>query len=116
VSGKNFTRLCSGRFARISGLQGVVVGPPRPDAQREAYEEALRLGGAPDFQITERDAAGHWSGPPGALVCCGLLHRALAENERALGFDVASMPNRLEPCNGARDTPPGGSPAPRGGV
>jgi CHASE1-domain containing sensor protein len=76
------------------------VGP-----QREAYEEATRQEWAPDFQITERDAAGQLvraARRPEYVVVSYI--EPLAENERALGFDVASGPNHLEALQRARDT------------
>jgi CHASE1-domain containing sensor protein len=96
--------LCNGR-SRHSGLQALSWNPRIPDAQRKAYEEALRREGYRDFQITERDAAGQLVRATRRPEYIAVSYiEPLVGNERALGLDVASVPDRLEALERARDT------------
>src|SRR5262249_12654468 len=45
-------------FARYPGLQALSLAQRVPDAQREAYEQAVRREGFADFQIMEQTAPG----------------------------------------------------------
>ena len=92
-------------FARHPGLQAVSWDSHVPEALRDTYEEAPRREGSPDFRITAPAADGQ---PVRALrrpeyVVVSSIEPS-AGNERALGFDVASTPDRLDALRRARDT------------
>jgi CHASE1-domain containing sensor protein len=92
-------------FTRHSGLQALSWNSRIRDAQREAYEEALRREGYSDFQITERDTAGQLVRATRRPEYIAVSYiEPLVGNERALALDVASMPDRLEALERARDT------------
>ena len=99
-------------FTRHPGLQALSWDVRVPDEQRESYEEAVRREGYPSFQITELNAQGQLvrvARRPEYIVVSYIQPEA--ENERALGFDVASAPDCLEALRRARDT---GEPAATG--
>ena len=76
-----------------------------PDSLREAYEQALRQEGYPDFQITEQTADGQLvraARRPEYVVVSYI--EPPAGNERAMGFDVASAQDRRDALQRARDT------------
>ena len=92
-------------FARYPGLQALSVALQVPDAQRDAYEQAVRREGFADFQIMEQTA-------PGVLVRAARRPEYIAVtyvepwagNEAAFGLDIASVPDRREAVQQARDT------------
>ena len=105
VGRREFRTLVQGLFPRYHGVQALEWVPRVPDTQRLALEEAAAREGFGAFQITERAERG------------GLVRAATradyfpvyyvepaAGNERALGFDLALDPVRLEAMNRARDT------------
>ena len=105
VTRQEFRTFVERSFARHPGLQALSWNARIPDTQREAYEEAMRREGYPDFQITERDAEGQLiraARRPAYVVVS--YTEPLAGNERALGFDTASVPDRLQALQRARDT------------
>ncbi len=74
-------------------------------SQREAYEEAAREDGFPDFQITERAEQGQMVRAPRRQEYFPVYFvQPYKGNEMALGFDMASNPTRLEALNRSRDT------------
>ena len=92
-------------FSRHPGLQALSWDRRVPDALRDGYEEAVWGEGYPDFQITEQDGHGQMvraARRPEYLVVSYI--EPYVGNERALGFDVASTPDRLEAWRQARDT------------
>ena len=91
-------------LARQVGLQALSWARRVPDAQRDAYEEAMRQEGFPSFQIVEHDAHGQLvraARRPEHVVVSYI--EPYAGNEQALGFDVASTPDRLVALQQARD-------------
>ena len=105
VSRQAFRTFVQRSFARYPGLQALSVALRVPDAQREAYEQAVRREGFADFQIMEQTA-------PGVLVRAARRPEYIAVtyvepwagNEAAFGLDIASVPDRLEAVQQARDT------------
>ncbi len=92
-------------LARHPGLQALSLDLRVPDDRREAYEQAFRRGGFADFQITEQTAQGELvraTRRPEYVVVTYLV--PYTGNEPALGFDVASTPDRLDALRRARDT------------
>jgi signal transduction histidine kinase/integral membrane sensor domain MASE1 len=99
-------------FARHPGLQALSWDRRVPDALRDAYEEAVRREGYPDFQIAVQNAHGQMvrAARRPEYVVVSYIEPSVG-NGRALGFDVASTPDRLEALQQARDT---GQPAATG--
>jgi PAS domain S-box-containing protein len=92
-------------FTRHPGLQALSWDRRLPDALREAYEETARREGSPDFQITEQNTHGQLvraARRPEYVVVSYI--EPSAGNVQALGFDVASAPDRLDALQRARDT------------
>jgi PAS domain S-box-containing protein len=91
--------------ARHLGLQALSWDVRVPDGQREAYESAIRREGYPAFQITEQDLDGTLvpaAQRPEYIVVTYI--EPPAGNGPALGFDVASAPDRIEALRRARET------------
>jgi PAS domain S-box-containing protein len=91
-------------LSRHPGLQALSWDRRVPDTLREAYEEAMRREGFPFFQITEHDADGQLVAAarrPEYVVVSYI--EPYAGNERALGFDVASAPERRIALQQARN-------------
>jgi hypothetical protein len=105
VTRQEFHTFVQGALARHPGLQALSFDRRVPDAQRAAYEEAVRRDGYPNFQITEQNAQGQMvrAAPRPEYVAVYYIE-PYAGNEQALGFDVASTPDRLEVLQRARDT------------
>lgn len=86
-------------------LQTLAWIPRVTDSHRATYEGKARHEGHPDFQITENNAQG-------GLVRAGrraeyypmYFLEPYEGNEHAMGFDLASVPSRLEALTRARDT------------
>jgi len=99
-------------LARHPGLQALSWDRRVPDVRREAYEEAVRREGYPDFQILEQNAHGQMvrAARRPEYVVVSYIEPAVG-NGRALGFDVASTPDPLDALQRARDT---GQPAATG--
>jgi signal transduction histidine kinase/CHASE1-domain containing sensor protein len=92
-------------LARHPDLQALSLDLRVPDARREAYEQAMRREGFPDFQISEQTAQGELvraARRPEYVVVTYI--EPYEGNERALGLDVVSLPGRLEALQRARDT------------
>jgi len=105
VTRQEFHVFVQGVLARHPGLQALSFDRRVPDAQRAAYEEAARRDGYPDFQITEQSVPEQIvraAQRPEYVVVYYL--EPYMGNEQALGFDVASGPERLEALQRARDT------------
>jgi PAS domain S-box-containing protein len=105
VSRQAFHTFVQRSLERHPGLQALSWDRRVPDGQREAYEEALQQEGYPDFQIIDHDASGQLvraARRPEYIVVTYI--EPSGENERSLGFDVASAPDRLEALQQARDT------------
>jgi transcriptional regulator with AAA-type ATPase domain/predicted ATPase len=105
VSHHTFRTFAQRSLARCPGLQALSWNRRVPDAQREAYEAAMRQEGFADFHITERNADGELvraAHRPEYVVVSYI--EPYAGNERAQGFDVASVPDRNNALQQARDT------------
>ena len=105
VSRQAFHTFVQRSFARYPGLRALSLALRVPDAQREAYEQTVRREGFTDFQIKEQTA-------PGALARAARRPEYIAVtylepragNEAVLGLDAASVPDRREAVQQARDT------------
>jgi PAS domain S-box-containing protein len=100
-----FHTLVQRAFARHPGLHALSWDRRVLDEQREVYEAAMRREGYLDFQVTEQDAHGQLvraARRPEYVVVSYI--EPSASNEQALGFDVASAPNRLDALQQARET------------
>ncbi|MEK6776396.1 MAG: CHASE domain-containing protein [bacterium] len=88
-----------------SAVQALVWAPRIPDSERNIYEEAAAREVVSGFHFTERNAQG-------VLVQAGRRDEyypvyyvePMQGSDDALGFDLASNPERLEAMNLARDT------------
>jgi PAS domain S-box-containing protein len=105
VDRQAFHRFVQRAFARHPGLQALSWDRWVPDASREAYEEAVRREGFPDFQIMEQNAQGQLvrAARRREYVVVSYIEPSTGD-ERAVGFDVASAPDRIEALQWARDT------------
>ncbi|MBI4683644.1 MAG: CHASE domain-containing protein [Nitrospirae bacterium] len=87
------------------GIQAVEWVLRVQGSERSRYEKAARMDGFKDFQFTEKDANG-------GIVKAGqrkgyfpvYFVEPLKGNESALGYDLASQPDRLKALEKARDT------------
>lgn len=104
VTRGEFRTFVHGSLARYAGIQALSWDRRVPDALREAYEEGVRQEGYADFQITEQDAHGRMvraaRRPEYVVVSYIEPH---VGNEKALGYDAASPPDRLDVLQHARD-------------
>ena len=105
VGRREFRMLVQGLFPRYHGVQALEWVPRVPDTQRLTHEEAAVREGFGAFQITE------WTERGGLVRAATRAEyfpvyyvEPAAGNERALGFDLASDPVRLEAMHRARDT------------
>ena len=91
-------------FTRYPGLQALSWDRRVTDAERPAYEAQVRQEGDADFHITEWDAQGHRvrAAPRAGYVVVSYIE-PLVGNEQAVGFDVASEPERRAALEQARD-------------
>jgi CHASE1-domain containing sensor protein len=112
LSRQGFRTFVQRELARHPGLQALSWDVRVPDERRQAYEQAVRREGFPNFQITEQTAQGELvraaQRPEYITVTYIEPHKG---NEPVLGFDVALAPDRREALQGARDT---GQPAATG--
>src|SRR5262249_47598672 len=105
VTRHEFHTFVQGMFARHPGLKALSFDRRVPDAQRVAYEESVRRDGYPDFQITEQSAQGQMVRAAERPENIGVYYlEPYVGNEPALGFDVASDPERLAALHRVRDT------------
>ncbi len=99
---RNFTNHILKQHASIQALEWM---PRVPDSRREAYERAARREGFPDFQLTERIAQGKMRREEKRKEYFPVYFvEPYKGNEIALGFDLASNPERLETLEAARKT------------
>jgi PAS domain S-box-containing protein len=105
VNREEFRTFVHGALARHAGIRALSWNRRVPDARREAYEEAARREGFPDFQITQQDADGQMvqaARRPEYVVVSYI--EPYAGNEKVLGYDVTSGPGGLEALQAACDT------------
>jgi PAS domain S-box-containing protein len=104
VTRDEFHTFVGGIFERNAGIQALSWDRRLPDAERESYEGAVRQEGYAGFQITEQDAQGQLvraASRPEYVVVSYI--EPYTGNEKALGYDVASNPDRLNMLQHARD-------------
>ncbi len=89
---------------RHPAIQAVSWNPYVQDADREVFEKRARAEGYSGFEITERDGEGNLvrAARRGDYVAVSYIE-PYKGNEKALGFDVASVPARREALERARD-------------
>ncbi len=87
------------------GVQALEWLPRVRAAERERFETAARRDGFPQYEIQERDASGELRGVSARAEYYPVYYvEPLVGNANALGFDVASNPNRRRALMQARDT------------
>ncbi|MEG4231938.1 CHASE domain-containing protein [Microcoleus sp. Pol11C3] len=95
VSRQGFKQFVQPALSRNSAIHSVNWIRRVPAAQKSAYEAAIRAEGFPAFQIYERDAD---KKPIKAKVRSEYFpiayREALEEDNKVIGFDVASSPDR----------------------
>jgi len=105
VTRQEFHTFTERLLSRHPGIQALEWIPRVPDSERAVSEAAARLDGYSQFQFTERKAQGQMIP---AAPCDEYYPVYYVEpykgNEIALGYDLASNPERLEALNKARDT------------
>jgi GAF domain-containing protein/CHASE1-domain containing sensor protein len=105
VSRQAFRTFVQRPFTRYPGLQALSLALRVPDAQREAYEQAVRREGFTDFQIMEQTAQGVLVRAARRPEYIAVTYvEPWAGNEAAFGLDIASVPDRLAAVQQARDT------------
>jgi PAS domain S-box-containing protein len=110
VSRANFYHFVAPYFSYLNPLYNLSIQalewiPRVPANQRDRYEEMARQDGFPGFQITENS-------PPGQMVRAGARQEYFPVyyvepfhgNERALGYDLASNPERRQALRLSRDS------------
>ncbi len=103
VQREHFHAFLRTAMAHHPAIQALEWAPRVPDAKRPAFENAMRLHGAPGFRITER-------GVDGGLVPAGVraeyfpvtFIEPFLPNGEALGFDLASDKERRATLEKAR--------------
>ncbi len=105
VDGKSFHTFVARDLAEHPGIQALSWNTRVRNAERTAFEEAARRGGADTFQITEQDAHSNLirAVPRDEYIPVRYVEPS-AGNEDVLGFDAASDPIRREALAWARDT------------
>ncbi|MBF0505776.1 MAG: CHASE domain-containing protein [Nitrospirae bacterium] len=99
---RNYTSHILKQHASIQALEWI---PRVPDSRREAYERTARREGFPDFQLTECVAQGKMKRAEKRKEYFPVYFvEPYKGNEIALGFDLASNPERLETLEAARKT------------
>jgi PAS domain S-box-containing protein len=105
ITRQQFKTFVSRWFSRHPGIRAIAWNPRVLDAERMAYEQAARRDGLSNFQITEQNPQGEpVRATRRAEYVPAYYLESLRGTGRALGFDTASDPTRLEALNRARDT------------
>lgn len=105
VKRHEFGTFAHGALALHAGIHALSWDRHVPDALREVYEETVRQEGYADFQIIEQDAQGQMvraARRPEYVVVSSI--EPYMGNEKALGYDVMSSPDRLKALQAARDS------------
>src|SRR5262245_56962559 len=105
VSQQAFRIFVQRLFARYPGMQALSWDRRILDVERRPYEAAMRQEGYPAFAITEQNAQGHLvrAATRPEYVAVTYIEPA-AGNASAVGYDVASTPERQATLQSARDT------------
>lgn len=101
-------------LSQTEGLQALEWIPRVTHDQRAAFEQAARASGFANFEIRVREDQGYMApAPPRAEYFPVYYVEPLAHNEAAVGFDLASHPDRLAAIERSRHTD---APVATGGV
>ncbi len=102
---KDFRGFVEPTFGRHPDLHGLSWNAVVAREDRAALEEKVRLEGFPQFQIAEQSPDGNVvrAGERGEYVVV-LYIEPYQGNEQALGYDLASNPDRARALTAARDT------------
>lgn len=105
VSRQTFHTFVQPFLARYPGLQALSLALRVPDAEREAYEQAVRHEGVADFQIRELAAPGEFVGVERRSEYIAVTYiEPRAGHEAVSGLEMTSVPGGLEALQQARDT------------
>jgi PAS domain S-box-containing protein len=105
ISREEFRTFCAASLARQTELFALAWTPRVPKADREAYEQAARRAGWPNFQFTEmdRDERGVRAGEREEHFPVYYIEPPVRNGE-AIGYDLASSAVRAGTLALARDT------------
>jgi|GEM_PF-3051204 len=105
LNAQNFSSFSRPLFLQSNAVSGYEWAPLVRQADRAAFEQAVRTGGHPEFQIYERDAFGNQvaAGVRDAYFPVTWIE-PFASNQVALGYDLGSSPERMEAIAQARDS------------
>ncbi len=105
LSRATFSRLAYPLIARNPAIQALEWIPHVHNNQRKRYEASAQADGFSDFRFTERKSQGLMVAMPERTVYDPVYFvEPLHGNEKALGFDLASNPSRLEALEKAART------------
>ncbi len=95
VTKEEFSQFSALILENNSEVQGLSWNPLVSGPERDAFEQAQRAGGYPDYQIYVVDETGsRVPAPPKDSYFPVLYVFPLEENRRALGYDISSEPTR----------------------
>ncbi|MDH5184947.1 MAG: CHASE domain-containing protein, partial [Gammaproteobacteria bacterium] len=105
VSRQQFNTFVKNMLTKDSGIHGFGWNPVIKNDQRADFESSIRNSGLGDFQITERNQAGEIiiAKQRQEYVVATYLE-PLKSNLKAIGYDVASNPQRNQALIQARDS------------
>ncbi|WP_394825774.1 CHASE domain-containing protein [Pendulispora albinea] len=105
VSRAQFREFCQRALRKYPGIQGLGWNPRVEDARRAEFEAAARRDGLSHFEITEQDPEGVLRRAAARAEYVPVYYLEPEEgNGPAVGFDIASEPDRLEALIRARDS------------
>lgn len=105
VDRSEFQRFVAYSYARHPGIQALEWIPVVAAAERAAYEAKARAEGFTDFVFSEQDQQGRMVAAARRREHTPVYYlEPLAGNEAALGFDLASSPDRRQALDLARDS------------
>ncbi|HMK66470.1 MAG TPA: CHASE domain-containing protein, partial [Thermodesulfobacteriota bacterium] len=92
-------------WVNLKSIKALEWIPRVPSSQRAAYEQEARKDGLKDFRITEKDNRGQFIPAQSRAEYFPVYFlEPLEGNNKALGFDLASDPQRRQTLEKARDT------------
>jgi signal transduction histidine kinase/CHASE1-domain containing sensor protein len=105
VSQQVFHTFVQRSFARNPSLQALSLHLRVPDTRQEAYDQVIRREGVTNFQSMQQTTPGElvWAERRPEDIAVTYIEPQ-AGNGTALGFDAASVPDRLEALQQARDS------------
>ncbi|MGB0466896.1 MAG: CHASE domain-containing protein [Pontibacterium sp.] len=104
VSRSDFKAFTWNALSYYPGIAALEWLPRVPAAERKAYEKAAIADGLENFQILDLSDKGLVPAARRAEYYPVYYAEPLASNQKALGFDLASNPERLAALEQARDT------------